>query len=88
MNVHFDGRETSDLYHGELFRQGHYRVILCKDGIQWIIQRQDKAAGARWRSLSYCTARESLIRLWPALNCAIPLELAAFPDNVRGVCNG
>lgn len=37
----------------------HWRVILCKDGIQWILQ---KWAGQRWRGRSYCTTKSALLR--------------------------
>ena len=60
-------RETDENYTGELFREGSYRVAVCKDGIQWLFQRQSHAtspAGPRWQSLGYCTTREALARLW------------------------
>ncbi len=46
-------RETEDDYSGEIFRRGDYRVILCRDGIQWIVQRRRKGAAARWLALGY-----------------------------------
>jgi len=76
------GRETPDSYCGEIVRRGRYRVVVCKDGIQWILQRQDKLAGARWRALAYCTTRAALLRLWPALKCSPAPELAELPDNI------
>lgn len=36
-----------------------WRIILCRDGIQWILQRH---TGGRWRSLSYCRTRDGLLR--------------------------
>ena len=42
-----------------------WRVIECRDGIQWILQRQDAARslhGAPWRGRSYCRTRAALIR--------------------------
>ncbi len=53
MTLLIDHREQSDRYQCEAFRKDGLRVILCKDGIQWILQRQDKLAGARWRALGY-----------------------------------
>jgi hypothetical protein len=38
-----------------------FRVIDCRNGIQWILQKQDND-GRRWRSLNYHTHRSSLIR--------------------------
>ena len=82
------GRETSDSYYGEIVRQGRYRVVICKDGIQWILQRQDKLAGARWRALAYCTTRIALLRLWTALKCGPAPELSVLPDNIGGQRRG
>jgi len=54
------------------------RVILCRDGIQWIIQvrrGQNRRRGA-WRGKSYLTTRESLIAARDTL-CG-PLTPAAY----------
>jgi len=88
MTAPLDHRESSDRYQGEIIRQDGFRIILCKDGIQWILQRQDKLAGSRWRAVGYCMTRAALIRLWTGLNRDIPPELAALPDTVRGCRNG
>ena len=42
-----------------------WRVIVCRDGIQWILQRrgQERPAGARWEGRAYCRTREALVRL-------------------------
>ena len=80
-----DNRESSDTYHAEVFRTGRYRVILCKDAIQWIIQRRDRLAGTRWRGLSYCTCRDSLISVWHEdFGLKVPPEILALPETVRG----
>ncbi len=83
-----DHRETSDNYQGELFRRGRLRVILCRDGIQWILQRKKAGAAARWQALSYCTTRKALTRLWTAADGTTAPELARFPETVRGARNG
>ena len=88
MNAPPDGRESSDLYRAEICRQGRCRVILCKDGIQWILQRRGKAAGARWRSVSYFTTRAALIKAWAGLCDGVPPELKALPDKVRREAGG
>ena len=54
-----DHREGSSDYHRVVFEQGDWRVIVCKDRIQWIIQHRICAgspAGARWIGKHYCTA--------------------------------
>ena len=42
-----------------------WRVIECRDRIQWILQRQDAQKGPRgpiWRGRSYCRTSEALRR--------------------------
>jgi hypothetical protein len=41
-----------------------WRVIACRDGIQWIIQYRNRAetvSTVDWRGRAYCTTREALI---------------------------
>lgn len=62
-----DPRESGDGYRGELYRLGQWRVALCRDGIQYLLQRQrPRKAGvvAAWDSISYCGTRAALSRLW------------------------
>ena len=88
MNALLDHRETADRYQGEMFRQGDHRVILCKNGIQWILQRQKKGAAVRWKAVGYCTTRAALTRLWTAQGCALCAELAALPITVWDARHG
>jgi hypothetical protein len=37
----------------------HWRVVECKNSIQWILQRRQ---GKRWRGAWFCRTREALIR--------------------------
>jgi hypothetical protein len=58
--------ESDDQYLGvvAVLNQQH-RVIRCRDGIQWILQRRhgpERLAGTRWDGRSYCRTREALIR--------------------------
>ena len=79
-----DNRESSDTYHAEIFRKDRYRVILCKDAIQWIIQRRGRLAGSRWRGLSYCACRDSLISVWcEDMDLEVPPEMLALPEKAR-----
>jgi hypothetical protein len=52
-------REGDDDYDNIIAQLGPaWRVIVCKDNWQWIVQeRKDK-----WRSLHFCTSREGVIR--------------------------
>jgi hypothetical protein len=78
--------ETSDTYGAILaiLDQGH-RVIVCKDGIQWITQRRKSGGADRpWRALGYYTTRNALIRACALLECeiepAVMSLLADLPD--------
>jgi hypothetical protein len=84
------GQETSDIYEGVVTKlDDTHRVIVCRDGIQWITQRR-KAGGADrlWRGLGYFRTRKALIRA-----CATLCEradpgamsiLLALPDVIGG----
>lgn len=80
-------RECANSYSGELFRQGRFRVILCRDGIQWILQRQKghagEGAGPRWQALGYFVTREALARLWHQKTGVHSPQIAAMPDRLR-----
>lgn len=65
-----DRRERSDTYSGEILRSGGWRVTVCRDGIQWLLQRRRKAPGesaiAAWTTAAHCVTRTALLRLWRA----------------------
>ncbi len=84
-----DHRETAENYSGELFRRGVYRVSVCRDGIQWLFQRQRPhfpAGGAAWDTLGYCVSKSGLTRLVRAhIGCDVP-ELDALPERFQRRC--
>ena len=41
----------------------HFRLIECRDNIQWILQRRDKNIN-RWRAFSYCKLKKSIVRIF------------------------
>lgn len=62
-------RERDEHYLHVILRDGDWRVIVCKDNFQWILQRRTRAEstdGARWEARGYCRTREALVRLWAA----------------------
>jgi hypothetical protein len=65
-----NSRERSDSYRGEVLRSGDWRVAVCRDGLQWLLQhRRERAkedATAAWDSVAFCTTRAALVRLWRA----------------------
>lgn len=59
-------RESDDAYRSVIAELSPgWRVIVCRDGIQWIVQRRRAAGrhGGRWRGVHYCRTRDALIRL-------------------------
>lgn len=81
-----DHRETAETYVGELFRLGCYRVAVCRDGIQWLFQRQRPrfpAGGAAWDTLGYCASRAGLMRLHRAHIGPDAPEIAVLPAHIE-----
>lgn len=83
--------EESDDYPHVVAQNGHlWRVIECRNAIQWIIQLNGgKNHGrARWRNRSYCRTKRTLIELLRSYTAEIdPNQLAvlvALPDRIGG----
>ena len=63
-----------------------WRVIRCRDGIQWILQSRDSLTAARgiWRGRSYCRTKEALLRVCAVhageINPTATAVLAALAD--------
>jgi len=63
-----------------------YRVILCPQGLQWIVQKKECSHSGHWRAKQYLTSRDSLIEacgkrdLLSDANAEAVLH--ALPDNV------
>lgn len=59
-------RESDDSYTGVVVTlNDKWRVIVCRDGIQWILQRQrgERRGQPRFDGRSYCRTRDALIRV-------------------------
>lgn len=57
-----------------------YRVVECRNGVQWIIQQRasaDKATRAQWRGLRYHRSRDCL------LDALVGLEIELSADQRR-----
>jgi len=58
--------EESDNYHAVVARLNDgWRVIVCRAGIQWILQHRSgqRHGRARWEGRSYCRTQQALIRV-------------------------
>ena len=83
--------ETSDIYESVICQISEkQRVILCKSGLQWIIQSSDGYRGGRrrWTGKSYVTSRNKLIELCRRLDgfsaqVHLPI-LLGLSENVEG----
>ena len=55
-------RESSDHYSYVILRlNNRWRIILCRQGLQWILQRRESFHGGAWRGFRYFRTREALI---------------------------
>ena len=83
-----DRRERSDSYAGEIWRAGDWRVALCRDEVQWLLQTRrnprQEGATAAWDSVGFCRTRAALLRLWRAHTGEDGAELLALlPEHIR-----
>ena len=69
-------REKDDAYPAIARLSTTVRVIECKNGIQWILQRR---YGDQWRGIAYCRTRDALIR--EAKKLAPADALLALPEH-------
>ena len=85
-------RESDDNYHDVVVQLApRWRIIVCKDYLQWIIQKRTAEPLHRgvWRSQSYVTSRNSLIRLCASLELlsdhAVRAPLNALLEHFSGL---
>ena len=90
-------RESDDNYQWVAAKLAEdLRVIVCRNGLQYIPQRRhaDGLRGATWRSLCYCAFKTSLIRACEGRESrsgpVSTAPLAALPEKARawGIENG
>ena len=78
--------EESDIYpHVIATLNPRWRVIVCKGGIQWILQCR---RGPRWGGYSFCRTREALVRCARAQAGEIAADalviLLSLPERIGG----
>ena len=85
-------RERDDEYREVIVQLApRWRVIVCKDYLQWIIQKRTAELLHRgeWRGQSYVTSRNSLIRLCASLELLSDYNardrLEALPEQFSGL---
>lgn len=79
--------ESSDLYAKVIAQPSfRWRVILCAQGLQWIIQKKESSHAGPWRAEKYVTSRSALIKACGTLGLlsdpATEAVLYALPDYV------
>ena len=56
-------KETSDFYGSVIaILASRWRVIACRNCIQWILQRREGLHGGAWRGFQYFRSKEALLR--------------------------
>lgn len=77
-------RESDDDYSNVIAQLGPtHRVIVCKDNIQWIVQRRKDS----WRSLHYLTSRDGVLRRvkgLPGWEVSTPSRIISTPARAGG----
>ena len=79
--------ESSDLYAKVIVQSSdRWRVILCSQGLQWIIQKKESSHAGPWRAEKYVTSRSALIRACGTLGLlsdpATEAVLSTLPEHV------
>ena len=79
--------ESSDLYAKVIVQSSNrWRVILCSQWLQWIIQKKESSHAGPWRAEKYVTSRSALIRACGTLGLlsdpATEAVLYTLPDHV------
>lgn len=84
-------REKDDGYRSVVIQFApRWRVIICKDGAQWIVQHRtaDPSHEGLWRGRSYVTTRDSLIKacatVEPLSDPSVMAILLALPNRIGG----
>jgi len=85
---HISHRERDDAYLGTIVQFGpRWRLILCKDQMQWIIQKKERSHRGFWRSKQYLTCKDSVlkasVRLGLLSDPKVDAVLHALPKHAR-----
>ena len=85
-------RETDDEY-PSIARSGRWRIIRCRDDIQWIVQRDERRGPAGralrpWRGVAYVASDRFLREVISRPSLGVPANtlatlLAALPERIK-----
>ncbi|PAP97800.1 hypothetical protein LRP31_23600 [Mesorhizobium mediterraneum] len=82
-----DNRERSDTYTNIVFRiNDRWRVIICPEGIQWILQKRKGNLDGRpaWNGVKFCRSKVGLSRALKEevgdVSPEVDAQLAQLPD--------
>lgn len=85
---HISHRERDDAYIGTIVQfSPRWRLVLCKDQMQWIIQKKESSHRGFWRSKQYLTCKDSVLeasgRLGLLSDLKVQAVLHALPDYAK-----
>ena len=85
---HISHRERDDAYTGKIAQfSPRWRLVLCKDQIQWIIQKKESSHRGFWRGKQYLTCKDSVleasVRLGLLSDPTLKAVLHALPKHAR-----
>ena len=75
-NSHISHRERDDAYFGTIVQfSPRWRLVLCKDQMQWIIQKKESSRRGDWRGLKYLNMQRQRSQSEWKLRIALRSEL-------------
>ena len=85
---HISNRERDDAYIGTIVQfSPRWRLVLCKDQMQWIIQKKESSRRGDWRGKQYLTRKDSVlkasVRLGLLSDPKVDAVLHALPDYAK-----
>jgi hypothetical protein len=75
--------ETTEGYPAVAVLDDKTRVIECRAGIQWILQRRVSSGKYPWDAVSFCRTKEALLRCVAEYTKETHPALAALPDRFQ-----
>ena len=76
---HISHRERDDAYSGTIVQfSPRWRLILCKDQVQWILQKKESSHQGFWRSKQYLTCKDSVFEASGRLGLLCEPEIVAL----------